>query len=122
MNVSIGSLGSWVGQEIASSSKDLGDNKEDVKNDKELVGLVHSGGHRKVIASASEFLGLNFYHCEDDGNYAQWLKEYSESDFDVMVMSHHACLGDDIFRSKSKKYSLLEPREVLTKDEWILGD
>ena len=45
VKVSIGSLGGWIGQE------DEGDNKEE-----ELVEVVHSGGHGKVIDSASGFL------------------------------------------------------------------
>ena len=122
MKVSIGSLGDWVGQTIVLSSEDESDNKKDVKNDKELVGVVHSDGHEKVIDLASGFLGPSFYHCEDDGDYAKWLKEYLHSEFDVMVTSHHACLSDDILRSRSGDYSLLEPCEVLTKEEWILGD
>ena len=38
-----------------------------------------------------------------------------------MVTSHHVCLSDKILSLKNKEYSLLEPYEVLTKEEWILG-
>ena len=39
-----------------------------------------------------------------------------------MVMSHHACLSDVIFSLKIEEHSLLEPCEVLTEKEWILGE
>ena len=38
-----------------------------------------------------------------------------------MTTSHHTCLRNDIFNSCSEEYSLLEPCEVLTEKEWILG-
>ena len=49
------------------------------------------------------------------------MRDYSESKFDVMTTSHHACLRDDIFYSRSEKYSLLESCEVLTEEEWTIG-
>ena len=62
-----------------------------------------------------------FYDHGDDGEYVQWLKEYPESEYDIMTISHHLCLTDDILNGRSEEYSLLEPCEVLTKEEWILG-
>lgn len=38
-----------------------------------------------------------------------------------MVTSHHEYLRDDIDSSKREKYSLLEPCEVLTEEEWLQG-
>ena len=35
--------------------------------------------------------------------------------------SHRACLSNERLSSRSEKYSLVKPREVLTKEEWILG-
>ena len=75
----------------------------------EFPAPTHSDGHGKIIDSGSGFLGPSFYHRGYDGDYAQWLREYAESEFDVMVTSHHVCLSDDIIRSKSGEYSLLEP-------------
>ena len=110
VKVPIGSLGGWIREEIVSSSEDERDAKEDGKNDEALVGVVHSGS-----------LGPSFYNYGDDGEYAQWLRDYQESEFDIMTTSHHACLRDDIFDSRSEKYSLLKSCEVLTEEEWILG-
>lgn len=74
VKVFIGLVGGWIRLEIASYLEDEGDNKEEAKNDEQLVGVVHSGGHGKVIDSKSGFLSLSFYHCGDDGDYAQWLR------------------------------------------------
>ena len=60
--VSIGSLGGWVRKEIASSSEDEGDDKEDDKNGEALVGVVHSGGHGTIIDLGSGGLGSSFNH------------------------------------------------------------
>ena len=68
---------------------------------------THSVGHGKIIDSGSGFLGTSFYYRGDDGDYAQWLKKYPESKFDVMVTSHHVGLNDDILRSRSEEYFLL---------------
>ena len=38
-----------------------------------------------------------------------------------MVTSHHACLSDERLSLRSKEFSLLEPCEVFTENEWILG-
>ena len=38
-----------------------------------------------------------------------------------MATSHHSCLSDEILRARSEEYSLLEPYEMLTEEEWILG-
>ena len=37
-----------------------------------------------------------------------------------MVTSHHACLSNEMLSSRREDYSLLEPCEVLTDEEWIL--
>ena len=39
-----------------------------------------------------------------------------------MATSYHACLSDEILRARSEEYSSLEPCEVLTEEEWILGE
>ena len=121
VKVPIGTWGGWIRQEIVSSSEDEHDAKEDNKKDDALVGVVHSGGHGKIIDTGSGGLGHRFYNYGDDGKYVQWLRDYLESEFDVMTTSHHACLREDILNSKSEEYSLLEPCEVLTEEEWILG-
>ena len=108
-------------KEIASSSEDEGDDKENDKNGDALVGVVHSGGHGKIIDSGSGGLSPSFYHYGDDGEYAQWLRDYPELEFNVIVTSQHACMNDEGLSSRSDEYSLLEPYEVLTEEEWILG-
>ena len=87
----------------------------------ESLAPTHSDGHGKIIDSGSGFLGTSFYNRGDNGDYAQWLRKYPDSKFDVMVTSHHVCLSNDILRSRSEEYSLLEPCEVLTEEEQILG-
>ena len=66
VKVSIGSLGGWLRKEIASSLEDEGDDKKDDENDEALVGVVHSGGHGKIIDSRLDYLGpsLNHYGCQ----------------------------------------------------------
>ena len=122
VKVSIGSLGGWVRKKIASSLEDASDDKKDDENDEALVGVVHSGGHGKILDSGSGGLGPSFYHYGDDGEYAQWLREYPESEFDMMATSYHACLSDDILKARSEEYSLLEPCEVFIEEKWISGD
>ena len=100
---------------------DENDDKEDDKNDEALVGVVHSGGHGGFIDLALGFLGPSFYHYGDNGDYAQWLREYPELEFDVIVTSHHVCLSDERFCLRRGEYYLLEPYEALTEKEWILG-
>ena len=121
VKIFIESLGGWIRQEIVSSLENEGDAKEDGNNDDALVGVYHSGGRGMIIDTGSGGLGPSFYNYGDDGKYAQWLKDYPESKFNVMMTSYHACLRDDILNSRNEEYSLLEPCEVLTKEEWILG-
>ena len=116
IKVPIGSLAGWIRQEIGSSSEDEDDVKEDGKNDDALVGVVHSDGHRRIIATRSGDLGSSFYNYGDDGEYVQWLRDYPELEFDVMTTSHHACLRDDILSARSEEYSLLELCDVLTEE------
>ena len=71
VKVSIGSLGGWVRKEIASSSEDESDNKKDDENDEALVGVVHSGGHDRILDSGSGGLDPSFYHYGDGGEYVQ---------------------------------------------------
>ena len=85
--VPIGSLGDCIRQEIASSSEDEDDAKDDGKNDDALVEVVHSGGHGRIIDTGSGDLGPSFYNYGDDWEYVQWLKDYPESEFNVMTMS-----------------------------------
>ena len=85
VKVSIRSLGGWVRKEIASSSEDESNDKNDDENDEALVGVVHSGGHGRILDSGLCSLGPSFYHYGDDGEYAQWLREYPKSEFDVMT-------------------------------------
>ena len=122
VKVPIGSLGGWIRQEIALSSEDEGEAKKDGKNDEALIGVFHSGGHGRIIDTKSGGLGPSFYNYGDDEEYAQWLRNYPESEFHVMTMSHHTYLKDDIFSVRSEEYSLLKPCEVFTEEKWILRD
>ena len=70
VKVPIWSLGGWVRKEIASFSEDESDDREEDKNDETLVGVVHSGGHGKIINSGSDGLGPSFYNYGDNGEYA----------------------------------------------------
>ena len=70
VKVSIGSLGGWMMEEIASTSKDEGDDKEDDKNGEALVGVVHLGGHGFIINSKLGGLDPSIYHYGDNGEYA----------------------------------------------------
>ena len=58
-------------KKIASSSEDESDDKKDDENDKALVGVVHLGGHGRIIDSGSGGLGPSFYHYGDDGEYVK---------------------------------------------------
>ena len=120
VKIFIGSLGGWVRKEITSCLKDEGDDKNDDKNDKALVRMVHSADHGRIIDSGFGFLGPSFYHYGDNENYAQWLGKYLESEFDVKVTFHHACLNDEILSLMSEEYFLLKLCEVFTGEEWIL--
>ena len=71
VKVPIGSWDGWIRHEIASSSDDEDDTKEDGKNDDVLVEVVHSGGHGRIINTRSGSLGLSFYNHGDDGEYVQ---------------------------------------------------
>ena len=57
-----------MGKEIVSSLKDEGDDKNDVKNDETLVGVIYLNGHERIIDSGSGGLGLSFYHYGDNGS------------------------------------------------------
>ena len=82
---------------------------------------MHLGGHRRPIYQGSGSLGPKFYDHGDDGEYVQWLREYPESEYDIMTISRYSCLTDDILNARSQEYSLLEHCKVLTEEEWILG-
>ena len=118
VKVPIVSLGGWIRQEIASSLEDEDDAKDNGKKDDALVGVVHLGGHGRIIDTGSGSLGFSFYNYVDDGEYVHWLRDYPESEFDVMKTFHHAYLRDDIPSARSEEYYLLEPCEVLTEEEW----
>lgn len=105
-------------KEITSSS-DEGESNEGEKNGETLVGVVHSGGQETTIDSRSSSLGLDFYHEGDNGEFAGWLKDYHEWVYDVMVTSNYKWLSDEMDISRSEEYSLLEPCELLTEEEWL---
>jgi hypothetical protein len=115
IKVSIGSLGGWMKKEITSTSKEEENDKEGDKDDVALVGVVHSRGQKMTIDSRSCSLGHSIYHWSDNGEYSQWLRDYSESVYDIMVTSHHASLSDEKHSSKMIEYSLLEHLRYLPR-------
>lgn len=40
---------------------------------------------------------------------------------DVMAISHQECLGNVWDSSREEAYTLLEPCEILTEEEWLQG-
>lgn len=107
-------------KELYLPSEEEGENH--VKDDigEALVGVVHPEGRSTIMNSSSGGLGPRFYHYGDNGEYAQWVKKYPESEFDILATSHHPCLSDERLNSSSEDYLSLEPCEVLTEEEWIL--
>lgn len=69
----------------------------------------------------SSSLGPRLYHWIDNDNYAQWLRNYPELAYDMMVTSYHKTLRDEMDSSRNEEYSLLESCEVFTDDEWLRG-
>ena len=86
IKIRIGTWGGWIRQEIVSFSEDEDDAKEDNKKKNTLIGRVHSGGHGRPIYQGSGSLGSKFYNHGDDGEYVQWLREYLESEYDIMTI------------------------------------
>ena len=43
------------------------------------MGVVHSGGQRTTLDSRSSTLGHSFHHEGDNGEFAQWLRDYHET-------------------------------------------
>ena len=117
IKVFIGSLGGWVRKEIITSSNEEDEDEEEEKKSETLVGVIQSCNQGATIDIELGHLGPSFYYWSDNGEYAQWLKEYSDSVCDVMVTSHHEYLRDDMDGSKREEYSLLEPCEVFTEEE-----
>ena len=66
-------------------------------------------------------MGPGFYLQRDQGEFRHWLRKYPKLIFDVMVTDHYPRLQDKVDNSRIEVYSLLEPCEVLTKEEWVQG-
>ena len=49
------------------------------------------------------------------------MRQYPESIFDTMTICHYPRLQDEMDSARLEAYSLLEPCEVLTEDEWVKG-
>ena len=62
-----------------------------------------------------------FYLKEDEREFHHWLRQYPESVFDIMTICHYPRLRDEMDTARLEAYSLLEPCEVLTKEEWVKG-
>ena len=83
------------------------------------MGVVHSSRREAPPNTKLISLGLIFYHWSDDGEYANWLKEYPDSMCDVMVTSHHECLRVGSNNSGNVELALVEPSEILIEEEWL---
>ena len=117
VKMSIGSLGGWVKKEIATSSDEEQEDNDDDKKSQTLVRVVQSFGQSTETDIRLGHLGPSSYHWSDNGEYAQWLKDYLELMYDVMMISYHECLKNDRHKSTAEEYALLEPCEVLTEEE-----
>ena len=112
VKVFIGSLGDWIREEVDKY-------KDDEKFDDTLVGVVQLNSEKSKIDSGSGFLGPSFYHQGDDGEFAHWLRQYSEFICDVMMTFHHQILRDDMSNSRREDYVSLESCDVHTEEEWV---
>ena len=117
VKVAIAPLGRWVRKELSSSSDDGREEREE----EELVGAFRSEGydpydHCKVVG-----LGPGFYMREDQGELQHWIRQYPESVFDTMAIGHYPRLQEEMDSARLEAYALLEPCEVLTKEDWIKG-
>ena len=70
-----------------------------------MVGAVHPVIHEVQPGVGLVSLGPILYHWGDDGKYATWLKEYSESVCDVMMISHQEGLMNGNNNSKEEIYA-----------------
>ena len=120
-NTIVSSSSGNLGPKFYHHEKDGDDAKESNKNEDALIGKVHSGGRSRPIYRESGSLGPKFYHHEEDSEYVNWLMEYPESEYDILTMSYHLCLSDERLSSRGEDYLSLEPCEVFTEEEWILG-
>ena len=104
----IGSLGSWVRHEIDPYAEE-GEEDENEKNlEGILVGTVRRDSGVDSRESTSGSLGPSFYDREDNGEYAQWLREYPESICDVLMISQHITHEHDMGSPREMNCSLLE--------------
>ncbi|PTQ27291.1 hypothetical protein MARPO_0207s0002 [Marchantia polymorpha] len=88
VKVSIGSLGGKVTEDPElSSGKE--EEKNEAKCDDTLVGVVQSNERKNRLDVGSGSLDPSFYSRSDDGEFAQWLRDYPESGCDAMMISHH---------------------------------
>ncbi|OAE26680.1 hypothetical protein AXG93_4118s1110 [Marchantia polymorpha subsp. ruderalis] len=61
-------------------------------------------------------------YCEPYSHgFNRWLKEYSDSGCDILMISHCEYNKDESDSLPKERWSLLEPCEVLTEEEWIHG-
>lgn len=119
--VSIGSWGGWVRKEMTSSSDEGEEDTEEKKDDEALVGAFHSEGQHSHDHCNISTMGPGFYLQEDQGEFHHWLRQYPESVFDTMTICHYPRLQDETDSARLEAYSVLEPCEVLTEEEWVKG-
>ncbi|BFI32702.1 hypothetical protein MPTK2_3g07970 [Marchantia polymorpha subsp. ruderalis] len=113
-------IGSLTGAEVVTSSDEQPKGKKKVENNDTLVGVVNSGCKETTVNGRLSHLGPGFYNWERDDEYNRWLKEYPDSGCDILMISHCEYKDDRDCLSKDS-WSLLEPCEVLTEEEWIQG-
>ena len=115
VKVSIGSLGGWVRQELDHSSGEE-DGDQDEKNPEEiLVGTMKKENDRTNMQPVSRSWGPSFYNSEDHGEYVRWLREYPESNCDVLMISQHLATTRQLGLKREENHSSLKEGEVIVR-------
>ena len=57
---------------------------------------------------------------DDPWEFHHWMRQYPESIFDTMPIGRYPHLRDEMDSARLEAYSLLEPCEVLTEEEWVI--
>ena len=95
--------------------------KEGKGDDEALVGAFHWEGYDKYDHCKVAGMGPGFYMRDDQGVLQHWMRQYPESIFDTMIICHYPRLRDEMDSARMEAYSLLEPCEVHTEEEWVKG-
>ena len=115
VKVPIGSLGGWVRQELDHSSGEE-DGDQDKKDPKEvLVGTMKRENDKTNMQPVSRSWGPSFYNNEDHVEYVRWLREYPESNCDVLMISQHLTTTRQHGLKRENDHSSLGKGEVIVR-------